>query len=388
MDPLKEKLTRLGEAVAHGSDRLARPEQVLALARQRLVRPSRVDRGASYRRVAFVMACGVLMVALGFSVTSLYRGLTDRPLTFDVHSRDGKELRAGDWVAAESGPLDVRFSDGSTISMDAGAGLRVVDPSERGADVVVERGRALVDVVHRTKTRWTVRAGPFEVRVTGTRFNVDWDPATQEFELVLHEGSVWVVGPAETPPRRVIAGETLQVQRNHDGAGFAYVQRTSSREPPVAQAKQPQEPAALPDAAVHTPPEAGTAPSTEPRASAEELWKIADSARLSGNAAAARRALMRLRSDHGVRGHTAFLLGRIAADQSGQPREAIKWFETYLSEAPGGSLVEQALGRLVELNHGLHAAAARKYARQYLQRYPNGGHAVLARRVASAHSGD
>jgi hypothetical protein len=49
----------------------------------------------------------------------------------------------------------------------------------------------------------------------------------------------------------------------------------------------------------------------------------------------------------------------------------------YLKEAPGGSLSEQALGRLIELQAG--TAAGRKAAQRYLDRYPHGSYAGFAR---------
>ncbi|MFT3772482.1 MAG: hypothetical protein QM820_44375 [Minicystis sp.] len=76
------------------------------------------------------------------------------------------------------------------------------------------------------------------------------------------------------------------------------------------------------------------------------------------------------------------MLGKIAADQQGAAGEAVRWFETYLSEEPGGALAEQALGRILELRKG-EGDAARAVAERYLARYPNGAHAALARSLIS-----
>ena len=85
------------------------------------------------------------------------------------------------------------------------------------------------------------------------------------------------------------------------------------------------------------------------RAPAGDLLLLADAARFSGSPARAREALLAARRRFGVRGQSAFLLGKIAADQQGSPGDAVGWFETYLREEPGGPLAEQALGRIVDL---------------------------------------
>jgi len=73
----------------------------------------------------------------------------------------------------------------------------------------------------------------------------------------------------------------------------------------------------------------------------------------------------------------AYLLGRNAA-----PTEAVKWFSTYLAEQPDGVWAREASGRLIEANRASgNARAAREAAKQYLDRYPAGPHAVFAKKV-------
>jgi outer membrane protein assembly factor BamD (BamD/ComL family) len=75
----------------------------------------------------------------------------------------------------------------------------------------------------------------------------------------------------------------------------------------------------------------------------------------------------------------AFVLGRMA-DDGGSRDEAIRWYDTYLAESPGGSFVAEALGRkLVALVESGDAVGARSVAKEYLRRFPHGAHAGYAR---------
>jgi hypothetical protein len=114
----------------------------------------------------------------------------------------------------------------------------------------------------------------------------------------------------------------------------------------------------------------------------DELYALADAARLAGRSARARQALVALRTRHGERGRTAFLLGRMAAENGDRP-DAIRWLEAYVRESPRGALEEAALGRLVELHRESDPARARILAAQYLDRYPSGTYAELARGVST-----
>jgi hypothetical protein len=113
-------------------------------------------------------------------------------------------------------------------------------------------------------------------------------------------------------------------------------------------------------------------------ATSAELYALSDAARYAGRPARACDALIAVRARFGEQGNTAFLLGRIAADQ-GEASTAIEWFDRYLREQPGGPLAETATGRLIELYRPRDASRARKLAERYLAAYPDGSYAALAR---------
>src|SRR5262249_21548977 len=83
----------------------------------------------------------------------------------------------------------------------------------------------------------------------------------------------------------------------------------------------------------------------EPPAS---LMALADAAGYAGDAALARRALTAARGRFpgtSPANRAAFLLGRMAEDQEGDPRRALDWYRVYLRDASDDSFRAEALGR-------------------------------------------
>ena len=101
--------------------------------------------------------------------------------------------RPGQAVAQELAGL--RFSDGSEIKASAGARLRVDSIQSRGARVFLEQGATRTHVEHGERSNWVFVAGPFDVHVTGTTFNLAWEASSQTVDLELIEGSVSVTSP-------------------------------------------------------------------------------------------------------------------------------------------------------------------------------------------------
>jgi TolA-binding protein len=117
--------------------------------------------------------------------------------------------------------------------------------------------------------------------------------------------------------------------------------------------------------------------------SAEDLLLAADAARLSHHPHQARRwlelLLQRYPNDSRVP-VASFTLGRLLADQLGNPRLAARAFQRVAQS--GGALAPDALAREAEAwaAAGAHDAA-RGCAKRYLERYPNGEHASAMRAI-------
>jgi TolA-binding protein len=325
---------------------------------------------------------------------------------------------AGSVLAArDDAELALDFSDGSRVALAPAARLAVQDLASRGATLALERGRAELRIVHRARTRWVVKAGPAEVRVTGTRFWIGWDPALEELSVEMREGSVEVSGlPGATGAESLRAGQVLRASPRRGGFEIvdAVAAAEASRLPaaaPATAALAGAPPAEAPPAAPlpaararHVAPvpattwrelagaaRYGDALRAATRAGfasacdsfgAEDLLLLGDVARLAGDPDRAEQAYRAARRRFPSVDRSAFALGLTAFEQRRQYREAASWFATYLGQYPNGALAREAAGRLVEARQRAgDDAGARAAARDYLGRYPAGPHAGLAREL-------
>jgi ferric-dicitrate binding protein FerR (iron transport regulator) len=187
---------------------------------------------------------------------------------------EGKKVEQGEAGAFIAAPTasetPVTFSDGSKVRLAPAARVRVAEVAQNGARVRVESGEVFVSVVHKDETRWAVEAGPFEVRVTGTKFAVDWDPAATGLVVRLEEGSVYVRGCGlDGEGRRLVAGEQLRASCNDHALSVTPARHggAANAEPAVApRASRNAEPAVTPNALPDAPAEQAPA---GPRASAK-----------------------------------------------------------------------------------------------------------------------
>lgn len=334
------------------------------------------------------------------------------PLRFAVGA-DARPASPGEWLSAgSSAPLQVAFSDGTRLDLAPLARARVTEVTARGASLVVESGGASFEVVHRAGAAWRVALGPFVVDVTGTRFDVAWNPETEVLDLRLREGRVLVSGCVFGEGHAVAPGETVRASCREgwiDLKGNAFGQPRSPSVPaslalgsadaaqaspmaPAAPTGRSGPVAAIAAAGPAAPSGEGAALATDTAApaavaaaapesdwrelarsgryraareaaeaagfdalcasaGADELMLLGDASRLSrapGRAEQAYLALRRRFASDRRAAVAAFTLARMAAEQGGGPARAVQWFEVYLREAPGGALARDARGRLIE----------------------------------------
>lgn len=317
----------------------------------------------------------------------------------------------GAWIAAGSEGTELHFSEGTRLTLLRETRARVARADENGARVVLEQGSLHANVMHASpSTSWDVGAGPFEIHVVGTAFDVTWDPGREAFVLIMREGRVRVQGPLLGEGRTLERGEELHVEvaqrrcETRQTLDETPVPTAPRDEPTVVEDKDSPE---IPDEPTMETPSKTAATATIPswrqlalkgkheeailaleregwndvlaRASVDVLFEIANEARFAKQYRRAEEALLQARSK-GATGRSAFLLGKLAMDHRDARQDAITWFKTYLAEVPSGGLAEQAFERLLELQQDIKDSdGARQTAEQYLLRFPNGSHATLAR---------
>jgi hypothetical protein len=324
----------------------------------------------------------------------------------------------------------IQFSDGSEVSLEPGTQTRIEDLKDNGGRVDLEDGQAHVSIVKQAKTAWLVEAGPYEVRVTGTRFDVHWSSRDQVFELTMEHGSVVVTGPGARDGVTLGAGQhaiggvtdgrfLVESQPRPAAARTALGEAISAPPPgdPSANAGERNTPDGAPSAAETT-----AAAPVRGEGAREHAWRrlvalgnfravldqaeqrgldrtlntapldalsaLADAARYSRRADVARRTLLaerqRFAGSASAR-EAAFFIGRIEEDAQGS---AMEWYERYLAESPSGPYASQALGRKMMLVYSqTGGAAASPIAQDYLARYPRGPYASAARKILDVAPG-
>jgi hypothetical protein len=406
----------------------ARFARAWAAAVERALPPFNVERGAvrllealNQRKRKPALSLRVVLVAAAIAaivlaVASFRSVFTQGGLELTV---DGKEATSADRLG-DAEPHLVRFSDGSTISLARESSLEVSEVNAHRVGIKMRHGTASFDVVHSDQNVWVIGAGPFQVRVLGTAFRVEWHADAQRFSVGVTRGAVRVSGPLLGSERVISAGVTCTVDLVAHQAAFG-TDATGVERPETA--ANEQEAPSNPDAEARPTPKLEHGPSPVPpapsghvdvgrqaaldwrelerrgqfdkavqealrtgvdhiygAASAEDLMGLARAARLAGRLDVSKAALLSCRRRFaGTRdaAMAAYLLGRSAASA-----DAARWFSTYLTEQPDGPLAREASGRLMEAQFGSgQREAARAQARTYLLRYPAGPHADFANMV-------
>ena len=108
---------------------------------------------------------------------------------------------------------------------------RVLDVGRRGARLMLEDGRAHVQVAHRPGADWQVQAGAFLIHVHGTAFFVEWNASQSRLDLQMESGVVSVDGPRSGDTVMLRGGQSLSVRL--DGA------RVVATTPPPLAARAP-----------------------------------------------------------------------------------------------------------------------------------------------------
>jgi len=303
--------------------------------------------------------------------------------------------------------------------------------------VLIESGAARVHVTPRPRARWSVDAGPYTIRVTGTAFDVAWAGGEEVLDLALHNGSVIVSGPLAAqglvmePGQHLVANVkagVIRLDRRRTSAAAAERPAVDVDTPTAAPSDEPA-PEETPEgntvphvrrvparrlpgrgSAAEGPASSRPAPGSEwaarlargefeavvaaaerrgidrtlEEAPGEDLAALADAARYARHTELAQRALLAelRRFPRSAGRDAAFFLGGLVEERpgAGPASAALDWYERYLRQSPRGNYASQALGRKMAMLERLaRPDEARATATDYLAQFPNGPYAERAR---------
>jgi ferric-dicitrate binding protein FerR (iron transport regulator) len=350
------------------------------------------------RRASLAAALAVAAAAL------LWLGLrADARLIYEVR---GANLDAENGVIeARRGEATVALSDGSSILAENRSKFSVDVVGRNAALTRLVSGKLHVRVAHNEDTSYRFIAGPYEVRVVGTEFELAWDPAGGQLALAMSKGEVQVVEPSGKR-RSLKAGQSLHLPdvATNDAEQARKLASPEPAAPPLRSAEpEPDPERSAPSAAAPREPAAPTWDALVAkgqfsqvvqqaravgvdvvlqRQSASDLKALGQAARYVGERALALRAFTALRDRSrgtDVASQAAFFLARVQEEQ-GRPAEALRWLGSYVAEAPRGIYAAEAYGRRLSLTERVKGkAAALPLAREYLERFPEGAYAPSAR---------
>jgi len=207
-DRQQRPTTSLAESAASWVRRMSPETDLVDLAswdgiRKRMVLPNRRARSRSRRWLSWTvpaLAACLMLVIVGRRWV--------RPVAVTVDG--GRLAEDGEVLSWGRAPSTLRFSDGTQATLSPGAQVRVAERTRLGARFVLGDGALGLAVVHTGRADWRVDAGPYEVVVTGTKFDVRWSRRDETFSLRLREGSVVVRGGLAGDGVRLRAGQRLE----------------------------------------------------------------------------------------------------------------------------------------------------------------------------------
>lgn len=372
------------------------------------------------KRIAVGSAVSIAVAVLAASLLWFLSPFGESSLQFYIDA-DPRPSEDGSWIrTAGSQHRTVQFTDGSRIGVLPQTEARIAVADSKRVVVDLNRGALRLRVTPKRNNQWTVRAGPYQVNVIGTRFQVDWQADDSRLFVRVTKGRVSVHGPGiDTNGIYVAAGNLLRTQANSQFVSVGPARQweaeaseiaiptlnTGADTPPPSTGQEEPHPTQSQIARSYSADKENREKSSasqswqqlakakkylpamriarevgiqhlSKRLPANDLWLLATTARYAGafDDAMALFTAHRKRFGSNEKSRTAaYLLGELSLNQKRNAPKAKHWFSTYLAETPNGALHEEALGRLMTLCVQLgQTDEARRHAATYQRRYPTG----------------
>ncbi|MBN2344518.1 MAG: FecR domain-containing protein [Deltaproteobacteria bacterium] len=392
-----------------------------------------VDRSTNIRKPRILLATGLTAAVVAAAAIILIVATASRTTALSFYIDHSMETaQAGSWIRADADEHhNIHFSDGSAISVSPKTETRIAAADSEQVIVDLNRGALKLKVTPKRNNKWTVRAGPYQVKVVGTRFSVQWQADEAVFSVQVTRGKVSVYGPGidangifvaagsqlkaegqtnvvsvgAVPPQNAVSSEgsvcptgsnTSSLQQKtptKDGStsvtDSAETTKSNRTSQPLSRTWQQLAKAKQYRQALRVAQELGVS-KLAATLSADNLWLLATTARYSSSDADAIDLFVTYRKRFSTTAKSrtaAYLIAEQFFNAQGDAVRAKQWFATYLKESPNGALHEEALGHLMKTSVQLgQNTDARNYAASYLQQYPDGNfskqaYSILAKSV-------
>jgi TolA-binding protein len=320
------------------------------------------------RRFVWVLGGALAMAAIG----GLALQLQPKPVAAP-HARKAPELPTGAVLESADAEVAVQLSDGSHVALAPRAQMRVRSNKPKAVELELASGQARFDVRHDTDRRFAIRIADVEVRVLGTRFNLE---RREQSDGTFVQVSV-SEGVVEVQVTRAGAPELTRIHASETWSTLilpAAVPVPATVQELAGEAAEPVLPA--------RPRKLSRAAEVDP---ASDLFTQATLARRAGRMRDAADSYLELLDRYPGDARSAlsaFELGRLRMDALGDPKGAIEALERALKAGASASFREDALARIVVASDALGRTQQCLRARQrYAEQYPSGVHqAALVQR--------
>ncbi len=291
---------------------------------------------------------------------------------------------------ASSNALVQRFSDGSSLDLESNSRLRLIESSGTEVRFELQSGRARFDIVPGGPRRWQVDCGRVVVTVLGTAFLVERDDT--HVAVRVERGKVSVSGEGvKNGEQKLLAGAFFRIDSESkeelaaDLADNGATPASSPVEDPAIQGDGTANPSrsnwqhhVSSGRYVEAFDEIGAerfAALVKRSRNAEELFSLADVARLSAHptdAAAALEVIVDRFPNDAKAGLAAYTLGRLYLEQLSAPQKAIFAFEKAAALGLPDALKEALLVKKILASRLIGDPRADALATEYILRYPDG----------------
>jgi transmembrane sensor len=160
---------------------------------------------------AFLRAAAIILLIIGIAFLSYRLGYEQN----DADDTSG-QLAMREVSTQRGQRANLRFDDGTKVSLNAASTLRFPEKFSGGTREVYLEGEAYFDVVNQENSQFIVHAGAAIIQVLGTKFNVRAWADDEQIEVVVAEGKVEFRDDSEVSGEGIIlmSGHLSTMQQN------------------------------------------------------------------------------------------------------------------------------------------------------------------------------